>query len=72
MKVKVLRPFWFEGKVRSAGAEVELPEQLAREVIFGGKGERVIAPPADPTPVQPTKQPMTTKTAGALAGKKGD
>lgn len=73
MKVKVLRPFWFEGVVRSAGALVDLPDHLGREVVYGGKAERVLSPTAEaPKPAPEIKQTMTTKTAGALAGKKGD
>lgn len=77
MEVRVLRPFWYEGKVNAVGTKLDLPDQLAREVVFGGKAERVIPPPAPKAQpaVEPpaiVKQTMTTKSAPALAGKKGD
>jgi hypothetical protein len=72
MKVKVLRAFWYGGDLKSIGAEVDLPDQLAREVVYGGKAERVKDPkPAAPAPAEPIKQPLTTKSAAALTGKKG-
>jgi hypothetical protein len=77
MEVKVLRPFWYGGELRAVGTKVDLPEPLAREVVFGGKAERVKPAPAlkaETLPAAPAiqKQPMTTKSAPALAGKKGD
>jgi hypothetical protein len=83
MKVRVLRPFWYGGVVKKTGDEVDLPDHLAREVVFGGKAELVVDRPAKPSPPTPpaqahvpaqapAKQPMTTKSAPALAGKKGD
>ena len=80
MRVKVLRPLWFEGKARAVGDEIDYPDHLVSELIFGGKAERV-TPSAKPAkPAQPeqeaatavTKQPMTTKSAPALTGKKGE
>ena len=79
MRVKVLRPLWFEGKARAVGDEIDYPDHLVSELIFGGKAERV-TPPAKPAkPAQPeqesapaAKQPMTTKSAAALTGKKGE
>jgi hypothetical protein len=75
MKVKVLRPFWYEGKVKAAGTEVDLPEALGREVVFVGKAERAAEkPPAKPeAKPEETKPPMTTKSAKSLlGGKHGD
>jgi hypothetical protein len=74
MKVTVLRAFWYGGASHSIGAEVDLPDALAREVIYGGKASAVKEQPksaASPTPTPPiqAKQPMTTKSASALAGK---
>jgi hypothetical protein len=74
MLVKVLRPFWYGGAVKGIGAEVDLPDQLAREVIYGGKASRVLPPKplkAEPVAAPVEKQPMTTKSAAALLGKKG-
>jgi hypothetical protein len=77
MEVRVLRPFWYGGEVKTVGTKLDLPDHLAREVVFGGKAERVIPPPAakaQPATEPPAipKQTMTTKSAPALAGKKGD
>lgn len=78
MEVKVLRPFWYEGAVKTVDTTLDLPDALAREVVFGGKAERVIPKPAppktqpEPEPPVIQKQPMTSKSAPALAGKKGD
>lgn len=68
MRVKVLRPFWYEGAIKSIGTEVDLPDALGREVVFGGKAALVKVYAASVP--EPIKQPMTTKTAGVLAGKK--
>jgi hypothetical protein len=70
MQVKVLRPFWYQGEVKAVGTTVDLPDQLAREVVFGGKAERFV-PSATEAPA-PAKQPLSAKSAPALAGKKGD
>ena len=77
MKVRVLRPFWLNGEPRAIGAVVDVPDALGLEVVYGGKAERVKDPPAEPAAEkqpapQPKKQTLTTKSASALLGKKGD
>lgn len=41
MKVKVVRPFYFERKVQAAGQVIELPELFARECLAAKKVELV-------------------------------
>jgi len=65
MRVKVLRALWYAGEMRKIGVELELPDQLAREVIYNGKAERVLPPEK----AQPDG-PMTTATAPELTGGK--
>lgn len=60
MRVRVLRAFLVAGKVHSPGSEVDLPENLGLSVLASNKAERVASQP-------PVSEPMTTKTAEALA-----
>jgi hypothetical protein len=67
MRVKVLRALWYAGEMRNIGAELELPDQLARESIYNGKVERVTDAPKA---AEPKAGPMTTSTAPDLVGGK--
>lgn len=63
MRVRVLRPLWLGGERKEPGTEVDLADQLAREAIWIGKVERVVAAP-------PVAAPMTTESVPELvAGK---
>lgn len=60
MKVKVTRAFLVKGEAQAVGTEVDLPDQVARELLWIGKVEHV----GQPQP--PRRGPATTTTAGAL------
>lgn len=63
MKVRVLRAFCVKAERREPGSVVDLPDHVAREVVWLGKGEKV---EATPEPVGP----MTTESAPLIvAGK---
>jgi len=63
MRVRVVRAFRIGGKAQDKGGEVDLPDNLAREIISSGKAERVAAAP-------PVSGPLTTESASELVSGK--
>jgi len=54
VKVKVLRAILHEGKHKEAGAVIDVPELLAKELVFSGKCVFPGSKPAEP--VEPEKK----------------
>ena len=48
MKVKVLRAILHEGKHKEAGAVIDVPELLAKELVFSGKCAFAGSAPVEP------------------------
>ena len=46
LRIKVLRPFYWRGKVQTIGSVIDYPEQDAREVISMKKAELFVEPAA--------------------------
>jgi hypothetical protein len=46
LKIKVLRPFYWRGKVQAEGSVIDYPEMDAREVLSMKKAELVVEPAA--------------------------
>lgn len=66
MRIIVLRSFWRQNERQAPGSELDVPDELGRELIQMGK-----AAAADPKPV--AAEVMTTQSAGALvSGKPAD
>jgi hypothetical protein len=72
LKVKVLRAFYYHGKVIPAKAEVELPSLLARELQAAKKAEIVKAPePAASRPEAKAETKTEARTDSKADGGKG-
>ena len=65
--VRVTRPFYHAGALRTAGETLSLPMAFAAEMINSNKAKRVIAPPAPadtpaPAPADTPAPAPTSKT----------
>lgn len=64
MKVKVLRAFLVKGEAQAVGAEIELPDRLAAELIHVGKVEPAAAgKPAAKAPMKSAASPLVAGAA---------
>lgn len=71
MRITVTRPFLLRAERQEVGTVLDLADALARELVYVGKAEPVVAvpPPAGPAgkPSKPAKSaPMTVASTPAL------
>lgn len=53
MLIRVIKPFLVRGQRQEPGSVVDLPDHVAREILWMGKAERVSDVPAEPQPSAP-------------------